>query len=389
MELVDLRAQYDSLKSRIDARIRNVFEHARFIMGPEVAELEERLAERVGVPYCVSCSSGSDALQIALMALGIGYGDEVVTTPFTWMATAESIKLLGALPVFVDIDARTYNLDPRLLEAAITPRTKAIIAVSLYGQCADMDAINEVAAAHRLPVIEDGAQSFGAKYKGRPSCGLSTMGCTSFFPSKPLGCYGDGGACFTRDQELARQMQRLRVHGQEPKNFSWRVGMNSRLDTLQAAVLLAKLEEFDAELAVRQRLAAAYNEQLREMVLIPYREPHNRCTYAMYVIQVENRAAFQEQLRAEGIPTNVHYPFPLHLQPAYADSRVKPGSFPHAEAAAERVVTLPLHPYLSGDQQKQIVQAARQAASVMQSDPFRTPLQSARNERSDSWPCSG
>jgi UDP-2-acetamido-2-deoxy-ribo-hexuluronate aminotransferase len=384
MELVDLRAQYANLKSYIDARMRSVLEHGQFIMGPEVAELEKHLAERVGVPYCISCSSGTDALQIALMALGVGYGDEVVTTSFTYMATAEGIKLLGARPVFVDIDVRTYNLDPRLLEAAITPRTKAIIAVSLYGQCADMDAINEVAAAHRLPVIEDGAQSFGATYKGRPSCGLSTIGCTSFFPAKPLGCYGDGGACFTRHEDLAWQMRRLRVHGQEPKFFSLRVAMNSRLDTLQAAVLLAKLEIFDAELESRQRIAAAYNQLLNDVSTVPYLAPQNSSTYAMYVIQVENRTAFREKLRAEGIPTAVHYPFPLHLQPAYADPKVKRGSLSQAEAAADRVVTLPLHPYLSSDQQRQIVQAVRQAAAHTH-DQSLASRQSAMNGRSNSW----
>jgi len=388
MELVDLRAQYANLKSAIDARIRAVFEHAQFIMGPEVSELEKRLAERVGVPYCISCSSGTDALQIALMALEVGNGDEVVTTPFTYMATAEGIKLLGARPVFVDIDARTYNLDPSLLKAAITPRTKAIIAVSLYGQCADMDAINEVAAAHRLPVIEDAAQSFGATYKGRPSCGLSTVGCTSFFPAKPLGCYGDGGAVFTRDEDLARQMRRLRVHGQEPKFFSLRVAMNSRLDSLQAAVLLAKLEKFDAELESRQRMADAYSQLLNDVATVPYLAPHNSSTYAMYVIQVENRTAFREKLSAQGIPTAVHYPFPLHLQPAYADPKVKRGSFLQAEAAADRVVTLPLHPYLSSDQQRQIVQAVRQATNhdhyqFIASHPW------AKNDQSNSQLPSG
>jgi len=388
MELVDLRAQYANLKSAIDARIRAVFEHAQFIMGPEVSELEKRLAERVGVPYCISCSSGTDALQIALMALEVGNGDEVVTTPFTYMATAEGIKLLGARPVFVDIDARTYNLDPSLLEAAITPRTKAIIAVSLYGQCADMDAINEVAAAHRLPVIEDAAQSFGATYKGRPSCGLSTVGCTSFFPAKPLGCYGDGGAVFTRDEDLARQMRRLRVHGQEPKFFSLRVAMNSRLDSLQAAVLLAKLEKFDAELESRQRMADAYSQLLNDVATVPYLAPHNSSTYAMYVIQVENRTAFREKLSAQGIPTAVHYPFPLHLQPAYADPKVKRGSFSQAEAAADRVVTLPLHPYLSSDQQTQIVQAVRQAANHDHYQ-FTASRPWAKNDQSNSQLPSG
>ena len=363
MEFIDLQTQYANLKPSIDARIHAVLEHGRFIMGPEVTQLEQCLAARVGARYCIACSSGTDALLMALMALGVGHGDEVVTTPFTFVATAEAITLLGAKPVFVDIDPRTYNLDPKLLEAAITPRTKAVIAVSLYGQCADMDAINEVAAGRGLAVIEDGAQSFGATYKGRPSCNLSTIGCTSFFPSKPLGCYGDGGACFTEDETLARRMQQIRVHGQDRRYHHLRIGINGRLDTLQAAVLLAKLETFDVELADRTRLGAAYTELLRDVVTTPWVETYNTSVYAQYTIQVENRTEFQEQLKAEDIPTAVHYPVPLHLQPAFATAGVGRGSFPHAEAAAERVVSLPMHPYLSADDQRNIAQTVRRAAA--------------------------
>ena len=362
MEFIDLNTQYANLKPRIDARIHAVLEHGRFIMGPEVAQLEQCLAARTGARYCIACSSGTDALVIALMALGVGRGDEVVTTPFTFVATAETIALLGAKPVFVDIDPRTYNLDPKLLEAAITRRTKAIIAVSLYGQCAEMDAINEVAAAHGHAVIEDAAQSFGATYKGRPSCNLSTIGCTSFFPSKPLGCYGDGGACLTNDAAFAVRMRQIRVHGQDRRYHHPMVGINGRLDTLQAAVLLAKLETFDVEIADRVRIGAAYSELLRDAVTTPYVEAYNTSVYAQYTIQVEDRITFQEQLKAKGIPTAVHYPVPLHLQPAFASPGVGSGSFPHAEAAAERVVSLPMHPYLSADDQRKIAQAVRQAA---------------------------
>jgi UDP-2-acetamido-2-deoxy-ribo-hexuluronate aminotransferase len=361
VEFIDLKRQYSKLRPRIAARIHAVLEHGQFIMGPEVAELERCLAERVGARYCIACSSGTDALLMALMALEVGAGDEVVTTPFTFAATAEVVKLLGAKPVFVDINPRTYNLEPNLLPGALTTRTKAIIPVSLYGQCADMDAINEVAAAHRVPVIEDAAQSFGATYKGRPSCSLSAIGGTSFFPAKPLGCYGDGGACFTQDEVLATRIRQIRIHGQDRRYYYGRTGINGRMDTIQAAVLLAKLEIFDVELAERRRIAALYDERLRGVVTTPYVEACNTSVYAQYTIRVENRREFQERLKAEGIPTAVHYPIPLHLQPAFASAGPGPGSFPSAEAAAERVVSLPMHPYLRADEQRRIAEAVREA----------------------------
>jgi UDP-2-acetamido-2-deoxy-ribo-hexuluronate aminotransferase len=361
LEFIDLKAQYAKLQAGIDARIRTVLGHGQFVMGPEVAELEERLAARTGCQHCVACSSGTDALLIALMALGVGAGDEVVTTPFTFVATVETIALLGATPVFVDIDPRTYNLDPALLGAAITPRTKAVTAVSLYGQCAEMDAINAIAAAHGIAVIEDGAQSFGATYKGRQSCNLSTIGCTSFFPSKPLGCYGDGGACFSNDEALAARMRQLRMHGQDRRYHHPLVGINGRLDTLQAAILLAKLEAFDAEVRLRGQLGAGYSERLQELVRTPYVEAHNTSVYAQYTIQVEDRKTFQERLQADGIPTAVHYPIPLHLQPAFAKAGCGRGSFPLAEAAADHVVSLPMHPYLSEADQQRVVTAVRAA----------------------------
>ena len=330
-------------------------------MGPEVAELEKKLATRTGSKHCIACSSGTDALLIALMALGVGRGDEVVTTPFTFVATVETIALLGATPVYVDIDPRTYNLDPKLLGKAITPRTKAVVAVSLYGQCADMDAINAVAEEHGVAVIEDAAQSFGATYKGRQSGNLSTIGCTSFFPSKPLGCYGDGGACFSNDEALATRMKQIRVHGQDRRYHHALVGINGRLDTLQAAVLLGKLEVFDHEVELRAEVGAAYSEQLQDVVTTPYIEPHNTSVFAQYTIHVEDRKAFLERLQAEKVPTAVHYPIPLHLQPAFATAECGAGSFPQAEEAAAHVVSLPMHPYLSEKDRQRVVAVVRAA----------------------------
>jgi UDP-2-acetamido-2-deoxy-ribo-hexuluronate aminotransferase len=364
VEFIDLKTQYAYLKPVIHERIHRVLDHGQFIMGPEVAELEQALAARTGSRFCIGCASGTDALLIALMALGVGHGDEVVTTPFSFVATAECIALLGARPVFVDIDARTFNLDARLLEGVITQRTKTILAVSLYGQCAEMDAINEVATARGIAVIEDAAQSFGASYRGRKSCNLSTIGCTSFFPSKPLGCYGDGGACFTNDEALATRMRQIRVHGQDRRYHHPLIGINGRLDTLQAAVLLAKLEVFDTETAARARIGAAYSELLRDAVVTPYIEPYNIPVYAQYTIQVEDRDGFQQQLKAEGIPTVVHYPVPLHLQPAFAFPEVRCGSFPNAEATARRVVSLPMHPYLSDSNQREITSRVRTAITA-------------------------
>lgn len=361
MEFIDLKTQYARLKSGVDARIQAVLDHGQYIMGPEVAELERALAAQTGSEACISCSSGTDALVIAMMALGIGHGDEVITTPFSFVATVETIALLGAKPVFVDIDPRTCNLDPSLLPAAITPRTRAIMPVSLYGQCADMDAIDEIAARHGLPVIEDAAQSFGATYKGRPSCNLSTIGCTSFFPSKPLGCYGDAGACFTGDPDLAARMRQIRVHGQDRRYHHPLVGINGRMDTLQAAILLAKLEVFGAEVEARAQVAAMYAELLGEAVGIPFIEPHNTSVFAQYTIQVDDRPCFQQALKEQGIPTAVHYPVPLHLQPAFAAEATGPGSFPVAEAASARVISLPMHPYLTRADQETIAAAVLRA----------------------------
>ena len=351
MEFIDLKAQYERIRPQVDERIRRVLEHGKYIMGPEVAELEERLAAYVGVKHCIGVASGTDALLIAMMALGVGPGDEVITTPFTFIATGEMIALIGAKPVFVDIDPRTYNLDPALIEPAVTPRTRAILPVSLYGQCADLDAINAVAARPGLPVIEDAAQSFGATYKGRRSCALSTIGCTSFFPSKPLGCYGDGGACFTDDDALAKAMRQIRVHGQDRRYHHPVIGVNGRIDTLQAAVLLAKLEVFEEEVAARGRIGARYSELLRGHVTTPHLAPQCTSVYAQYTVRTPERDSMVESMRAAGVPTAIHYPTPLHMQPAFADLRLGRGSFSAAESAARDVLSLPMHPYLNqGDQ---------------------------------------
>lgn len=356
IEFIDLKAQQALIKDKIDANIQRVLAHGQYILGPEVAELEEKLAAFVGAKYCISVANGTDALQIAQMALGIGPGDEVITPGFTYIATAETVALLGAKPVYVDVDPRTYNLDPQLLEAAITPRTKAIIPVSLYGQCADFDAINAIAARHGIPVIEDAAQSFGATYKGKRSCNLATIACTSFFPSKPLGCYGDGGAIFTNDDELAKVMRQIARHGQDRRYHHIRVGVNSRLDTLQAAILLPKLEIFSEEVELRQRIAAKYRQLLSRagVTTTPFVEVHNMSVYAQYTIQVENRQAVQAKLQAQGIPTAVHYPIPLNKQPAVADSSV---CLPVGDAIAEKVMSLPFHPYITEAGIEQVVTA--------------------------------
>nr|WP_279512405.1 DegT/DnrJ/EryC1/StrS family aminotransferase [Candidatus Thiosymbion oneisti] len=358
MQFIDLQAQYRQLKEQIDTRIRRVLDHGRYILGPEVAELEARLAEYVGVRYCIGISSGTDALLVSMMALGIGSGDEVITTPFTFIATGEAIALLGARPVFVDIDPRTYNIAPDLIEAAITPRTRSIVPVSLYGQCAEMDAINAVARRHGLPVIEDAAQSFGATYRGRRSCALSTIGCTSFFPSKPLGCYGDGGACFTDDEALAVRIRRLSVHGQDRRYHHPLIGINGRLDTLQAAVLLAKLEVFPQEVEARERIGRRYTERLADSVQVPYVEPYNRSVYAQYTIRVQARDRLAERLREVGIPTAVHYPVPLPSQPALKDPNAQ---VPNATAAARRVLSLPMSPWLTESDQDAVIEQVRAA----------------------------
>jgi UDP-2-acetamido-2-deoxy-ribo-hexuluronate aminotransferase len=363
-EFVDLKAQYAALRETINARIQKVLDHGQYILGPEVAELERRLAERSGAKHCITCASGTEALLIALMALGVKAGDEVITTPFTFAATAEMIVLLGAEPVYVDVQPDTCNIDACRVQAAITARTRAILPVSLYGQPADMDEINAVAACHGLPVIEDAAQSFGATYKERQSCNLSTIGCTSFFPSKPLGCYGDGGALFTGDDALAQAMREIRVHGQSGHYRHTRIGVGGRMDTIQCAVLLAKLERFEWELARRQEIATRYSQRLSAAkCMLPVVRPDRTSAYAQYTIRVSNRARFQETLKGHGVLTAVHYPAGLHQQPAYAQ-RAGGARFPVTEALAREVVSLPVHPYLGAPIQDQIATIVLKAAAT-------------------------
>ena len=361
LNFIDLAAQQARIKSQIDANIQTVLAHGHYILGPEVAELEAELAAYCGAKYCISCANGTDALQIALMALGVGHGDEVITPGFTYIATAETVALLGAKPIYVDIDEQTYNIDPAKIEAAITDKTKAIIPVSLYGQCADFDAINAIAAKHKLPVIEDAAQSFGAIYKGTKSGNLSTIACTSFFPSKPLGCYGDGGAIFTNDEQLATVIRQIARHGQDRRYHHIRVGVNSRLDTLQAAILLPKLAILEEEMQLRQQVAQMYAIALQAAGLAaPFIELHNRSAYAQFTIRIQNRSAVQTALKEAGIPTAVHYPIPLNKQPAVASDAV----LPVGDLVAEEVLSLPMHPYMTQEQVQQVVAALKSALNV-------------------------
>ncbi len=357
LDFIDLKSQYAALRENINARIQRVLDHGQYIMGPEVLELEQRLGAYTGAKHCITVASGTEALLISLMALDLKPGNEVITTPFTFAATAETIVLLGGRPVFVDIEPDTCNIDTRLIEAKITSRTRAIMPVSLYGQCADMDEINAIAARHGLPVIEDAAQSFGASYKGRKSCNLSTLGCTSFFPSKPLGCYGDGGAIFTSDDTLAQACREIRVHGQSKRYTHTRLGVGGRMDTLQCAVVLGKLDRFDWEVQRRLDLGRDYLKRiagaglaLRTLSVRPDRD----CVWAQFTVFVARRGAVQQRLQALGIPTAVHYPKPLHHQPAYA-ALCCPDCCPNSVAAGELVMSLPMSPDLTEAQMDRVV----------------------------------
>lgn len=362
IEFIDLKAQRQLIKVQVDAAIQRVLAHGQYILGPEVYELEDRLAAFSGVKYCISVANGTDALQIAQMALGIGPGDEVITPGFSYIATAETVAVLGAKPVYVDVDPLTYNLDPVLLEAAITPNTKAIVPVSLYGQCADFDVINAVAARHGIPVIEDAAQSFGGCYKAKRSCNLTTIACTSFFPSKPLGCYGDGGAIFTNDEHLATVMRQIARHGQDRRYHHIRVGVNSRLDTLQAAIMLPKLDVFEAELIQRQEVADRYSYLLAQVGIgTPFVAAHSQSSWAQYTVQVDSRDAVQAHLKSAGVPTAVHYPIPLNRQPAVKDEHAY---LPVGDAIADRVLSLPMHPYLDEEAQRFIVETLKESLNA-------------------------
>lgn len=366
MEFVDLKAQYRVLKSQIDERIHRVLDHGQYIMGPEVRELEEKLAAYTGAKHCITVASGTEALLIALMAIGLRPGDEVITTPFTFAATAEVIVLLGGVPVFVDIEPDTCNIDVSLIEARVTSRTRAIMPVSLYGQCADMDEINAIAGRQGLAVIEDAAQSFGASYKGRKSCNLSTVGCTSFFPSKPLGCYGDGGAMFTNDDALAQACREIRVHGQSARYTHMRVGVGGRMDTLQCAVVLAKLERFEWELERRSVLASRYSALLDDRRIgLPAVRSDRSSAWAQYTVRIHsgatvNRSSVQARLASEGIPTAIHYPIPLHQQPAFADVSIVQACSA-SELAGQQVISLPMGADLTPSEQDRVVAALTSA----------------------------
>ena len=355
---VDLKAQYLALKHSIDKRIESVLSHGAFILGPEVEELEKELSRYAGVKHSITCASGTDALLMALMALEIGPGDEVITTCYSWISTAEVILLVGAKPVFVDVEPDTYNIDVEKIEPLITSRTKAIMPVSLFGQPSDMDEINALALKRGLAVIEDGAQSFGADYKGKKSCNLSLIGCTSFFPAKPLGCYGDGGAVFTNDDRLAKVLRSVRVHGQEERCYHPRVGINGRLDTIQCAILLAKLERFPWEIEQRQRIAGCYDEAFSALgpgVRTPVVRPDRKSTYAQYTLYVEQREAFQKALKEKGIPAVIYYPKGMHEHPPYECGVVAPLDV--AEDACAHVVSLPMFADMSQETQDYIIEA--------------------------------
>lgn len=367
MEFIDLKEQYRRYRPEIDARLQQVLDHAHFIMGPEIAELEQALAAYVGAKHCISVASGTDSLEIALRALGVGPGDDVVTVPFTWISTAEVIGLVGARPVFVDIEPATYNLNVDLLEAAITPRTKALLPVSLFGQMPDYDRINAIAAKHGLPVIEDAAQSFGATQRGRRSCGVTTLGSTSFFPAKPFGCYGDGGALFCNDDGLAEKLRAIRTHGGLKRHHHPLLGMNGRFDTLQAAILLAKLPHFEWEVQERSRIGARYTSLLAAECTTPVVAPHNTHVYAQYTIRVPQRDQVAAQLKTRQIPSAVYYPKCLHEQPVFASAGARWGDFPEAEKASREVLSLPMHPFLTEADQDQVITALAESLQSIKS----------------------
>ena len=361
MQFIDIQAQYQAYKESIDQRMKQVMDHGRFIMGPEVSEIESVLADYVGVQHCITTASGTDSLEIALRALEIGAGDEVITVPFTWISTAEVIAQVGATPVFIDIEASTYNMDVDQLESAITSRTKAIMPVSLFGQMPDLERINAIAAQHGIPVIEDAAQSFGATQNGKRSCSVSTIASTSFFPAKPFGCFGDGGALFTNDDQLAEEMKAVRNHGGKVRHHHTIVGMNGRFDTLQAAVLLGKFPSFENEVKARNELGARYSSRLKEYCQTPDIHPGNTHVYAQYTIRANDRDQLAAKLKESGVPTAVYYPKCLHEQPVFKPLGYAYGSFPVAEQASREVISLPMHPFLQEQDQDQVVSAIKEA----------------------------
>jgi UDP-2-acetamido-2-deoxy-ribo-hexuluronate aminotransferase len=364
LEFIDLKSQYRRHQAAIDARIRAVLDHGAYVMGPEIAECEAELSRFLGVKHSITVANGTAALEIVLRALDIGPGHEVITVPFTWISTAEVVGLVGARPVFVDIEPDHYNIDPRRIEAAITPRTRAIIPVSLFGQMPDFSEINRIAERHGLTVIEDAAQSFGATQHGRPSGSVTRVATTSFFPAKPLGCYGDGGAIFTGDDLLADRIRAIRTHGGIQRHHHPLLGTNGRFDTLQAAVILAKLPHFPAEVEARRRIGARYSAALADWCVTPAIAPGNTHVYAQYTIRVQDRDGLGAELRKRGVPTAIYYPKCLHEQPVFADCGHQPGDFPEAMRAAREVISLPMHPFLEEAQQDQVIAAVREALST-------------------------
>lgn len=354
IDFANLPKAYAEHKEAFNKAINSVVESSSFIMGKPVYELEDKLESFTGAKHAVSCSNGTDALLLAMMALGIKAGDEVITTPFTFIATAETIAFLGAIPVFVDIDKETYNIDTSKIEKKITKNTKAIMPVSLYGQIADMDSINTIAAKYSLAVIEDGAQSFGATYKGKKSCNVSTIGTTSFFPAKPLGCFGDGGAVFTNDDELAERMVSMRIHGQTKRYHHKYIGMGGRLDTLQAAILNVKMKNYAKDILRRQQVAERYTELLKGKIKTPIVKENYTSVWAQYSIRVLNRDELQSSLKEKGIPTAVHYPKPLHLQECFEYLNYNLGDFPVSEKISNEIMSLPMNPYLTKKEQEYI-----------------------------------
>ena len=360
INFIDLQGQYRKYKNEIDEQIAQTLDSSAYIGGQKVALLEENLARFSGAKHAIACSNGSSAIFVSLLALGIGRGDEVITSPFTFFATAEMIALTGAKPVFVDIDEKTYNIDPSLIQAAITPKTKAIMPVSLFGQIADMKRINQIAAKHGLTVIEDAAQSFGAKQEGARSCSLSKLATTSFFPAKPLGCYGDGGAIFTSDDELAQKIKILLNHGSKERYFHSAIGINGRLDAIQAGVLNVKLKYFEGEITRRQEIAARYGQNLKNVVT-PFVESGNTSVWAQYCIRVKDRARMLEICAQKGVPTGVYYPLPLHLQEVFKDLGYKKGDFAVSERVSEDIMALPMSAFLSEQEQDYVIEVINNA----------------------------
>ena len=350
IDFANLQHQYQLYKKDIDANIQAVLNKSNYIMGEEVHQLEEELQEFTGAKHAITCSNGTDALLLAMMALDVQPNEEIITTPFTIIATAETIALMKAKPVFVDIEEDTYNIDASKIEAVITDKTKAIMPVSLYGQPADMDAIQAIADKYNLRVIIDGAQSFGSTYKGKTDSNLGDISTTSFFPAKPLGCYGDGGAVFTNNDEYAEKMRMMRVHGQNKRYHHKYIGMGGRLDTIQAAILLAKLENYPKEIKQRQAVATAYSEKLDNSVIKPIVKEERSSVWAQYSIRIKDRDQMQNKLKEAGIPTAVHYPMPLHLQECFQYLDYKKGDFPVAENVSDEIMSLPMNPFLSEEE---------------------------------------